>query len=94
MIKGLDHFALSVSDVDQSIAFYRDILGLEFLRVIEVRSEMEPGYIHAGFTSTDGRADYGRLRERGGCGHLGYCDRQSQSEREGAFSPGDSMHGD
>jgi catechol 2,3-dioxygenase-like lactoylglutathione lyase family enzyme len=37
MIKGLDYFALSVSDVDQSIAFYRDTLSMELLRVIEAR---------------------------------------------------------
>ena len=35
MPKWLEHAALSVSDLDRSIAFYRDHLGLRLVRVIE-----------------------------------------------------------
>jgi len=35
MIDGLDHAALSVSDVDRSIAFYHGLLGFEVIRVFE-----------------------------------------------------------
>ena len=35
MPKWLEHAALSVSDLDRSIAFYRDHLGLRLARVIE-----------------------------------------------------------
>lgn len=35
MLKGMEHVGLSVSDLDRSIAFYRDLLDLELLRVIE-----------------------------------------------------------
>jgi len=110
MISGLDHLALSVSDLGRSMAFYRDILGLELLRIVEAgphmdlgrvngmagctariahlkagdlmlelfeyteprgravppdRSQADQGYSHAGFTSTDVREDYARLREKG-----------------------------
>jgi catechol 2,3-dioxygenase-like lactoylglutathione lyase family enzyme len=110
MIKGLEHAGLSVADLDRSIAFYRDLIGLEVIRVIEAGPEMrlgevvglpgcrariahlqkgsamlelfeyqEPrgrklpedhkqadhGFIHVGFTSTDTRAEYQRLRSQG-----------------------------
>jgi catechol 2,3-dioxygenase-like lactoylglutathione lyase family enzyme len=35
MPKWLEHAALSVSNLEKSIAFYRDLLGLELVRVIE-----------------------------------------------------------
>ncbi|MFW6026861.1 MAG: VOC family protein [Candidatus Woesearchaeota archaeon] len=31
MIKGFDHFTITVSDMERSIEFYRDLLGLEVL---------------------------------------------------------------
>lgn len=110
MIKGIEHAGLSVSDLERSIAFYRDIMGLEVIRVLEpsdglpldkvvglpgckariahLQSEnamlelfeyQEPkgrpipqdhtqadnGFIHIGFTSTDARADYKVMQEKG-----------------------------
>ena len=110
MISGLEHTAISVSDLQRSIAFYRDVMGLELVRIIECPPEMrlgdvagmpgctariahlrsgpnmlelfeyqdprgkdipkgrkqaDLGLIHLGFTSTDVRADYARLKELG-----------------------------
>lgn len=110
MIKGIEHAALSVSDLDRSMEFYRDVMGLEVIRVLECdvesplgkvvglnpckariahlqrgevmlelfeyqnprgeeikksRTQADHGYIHIGFTSTDTRADYERLRSHG-----------------------------
>ena len=110
MITGMEHVALSVANLDRSIAFYSDILGMKMVRVIESGPEMplgkivgmegatariahlesrgmmlelfeytsprgEPttpdrrqadhGFIHAGFTSTDARADYTVLASKG-----------------------------
>ena len=110
MIIGMEHAALSVADIDRSIAFYRDLLGMEVMRVIESGPQMrlgdivglpgcsariahlksggmmlelfeyvdprgkpiprdriqaDHGFIHAGFTSTDARADYARLLSQG-----------------------------
>jgi catechol 2,3-dioxygenase-like lactoylglutathione lyase family enzyme len=110
MIRGLEHVALSVGDLERSIAFYRDLLGMELLRVLDCPPEMrlgevaalpgcaariahlksgglmlelfeytaprgrpvppdrrqaDHGLIHIGFTSSDTRADYDRLRGQG-----------------------------
>ena len=35
MIEGLEHVALSVSDMDRSLRFYRDLIGMPLVRVIE-----------------------------------------------------------
>lgn len=35
MITALDHMALSVRDLDRSLAFYRDLLGMEVIRVLD-----------------------------------------------------------
>ncbi|MBN2325331.1 MAG: VOC family protein [Spirochaetes bacterium] len=35
MIKKLGHAALSVADMEKSLSFYRDLLGLEVIRMIE-----------------------------------------------------------
>jgi catechol 2,3-dioxygenase-like lactoylglutathione lyase family enzyme len=43
VIKGLEHTALSVSDLERSIAFYRDVIGMTLARVIECPPEMRLG---------------------------------------------------
>lgn len=110
MIIRIDHIALSVKDMDRSLVFYRDIIGLEVVRVLKCSSETalgevvgmpgcvariahlqqgnsmlelfeyrrprgqpipsdrkqaDQGWIHMGFTSTDVRADYARLKTLG-----------------------------
>lgn len=110
MIRGLEHVALSVSNLERSIDFYCRVLGLEKIRIIECSREMklgdivglpgctariahlrsgefmlelfeyinprgrpipgdfrqaDNGYTHVGFTSTDVRADFKRLKEQG-----------------------------
>lgn len=37
--KGLDHVAIAVKDLEQSIAFYRDVLGLELAEIEEVPAQ-------------------------------------------------------
>ena len=39
MIQGFNHVALSVSDFERSLTFYRDILGLQVIRIIECPPE-------------------------------------------------------
>lgn len=110
MIKHIDHVALSVADLERSLAFYRDIIGFEVIRILECGPEMrlgdvngmpdctariahlqlgdsmlelfeyqnppgkeippdhkqaDHGFTHLGFTSTDARADYERLKKQG-----------------------------
>jgi len=43
MIRSLDHAALSVSNLDRSLAFYRDLLGFELVRIIECPPAMRLG---------------------------------------------------
>ena len=110
MIKGIEHTALSVSDLDRSVEFYCDRLGFDLVRILECPSESglgdvvglpgcrariahvqagkmmlelfeyqnprgkpvpenhtqaDHGFVHAGLTSTDTRADYARLKNVG-----------------------------
>jgi catechol 2,3-dioxygenase-like lactoylglutathione lyase family enzyme len=110
MISALDHVALSVKDLDRSLAFYRDLLGLEVVRVLDCppdthldevvgmpgcsariahlklgegmleifeyadprgrplppgHRQADHGWVHLGFTSSDTRSDYERLRAQG-----------------------------
>ena len=43
MITGIDHCALSVSSLERSIAFYRDILGFKLIRTLECPPESKLG---------------------------------------------------
>ena len=45
MITQLEHVALSVSDLDRSVAFYRDALGFSLMRIIEPRDDEKLGAI-------------------------------------------------
>jgi catechol 2,3-dioxygenase-like lactoylglutathione lyase family enzyme len=45
MIKGLEHAALSVADLERSIAFYRDLLGFEVIRIIDPGSTLRLGKV-------------------------------------------------
>ncbi len=45
MIAGMDHTALSVSDLDRSMAFYTEVLGMELIRIIESPPEKGLGSI-------------------------------------------------
>jgi catechol 2,3-dioxygenase-like lactoylglutathione lyase family enzyme len=109
MLKGIEHIGLSVSDLDRSVEFYRDIIGLELIRILEPGSvpldkvinmpgstariahmqsekamlelfeykepqgrplpedhtQADKGFIHMGFTSTDARADYKTMKDKG-----------------------------
>ena len=47
MIDRLEHPALSVTDLARSVAFYRDILGFELIRIIEPRDDAMLGTIAA-----------------------------------------------
>ena len=47
MILQFEHTALSVADLDRSLAFYRDILGFKVIRVIEPREDPMLGTIVA-----------------------------------------------
>ena len=54
MIKGLDHVALSVANLERSIAFYRDNFGFTVIRIIECPPEMRLGDV-AGMTGCTAR---------------------------------------
>jgi catechol 2,3-dioxygenase-like lactoylglutathione lyase family enzyme len=41
----LEHFALSVASLERSIAFYRDMLGLALLRIIEIPPQHRLGEV-------------------------------------------------
>jgi catechol 2,3-dioxygenase-like lactoylglutathione lyase family enzyme len=43
MMTGIEHIGLSVSDLDRSIAFYRDILGFSVARIMECPPDMRLG---------------------------------------------------
>ncbi len=43
MMTGIEHVGLSVSDLDRSIAFYQDLIGLRLARIIECPPEMKLG---------------------------------------------------
>jgi catechol 2,3-dioxygenase-like lactoylglutathione lyase family enzyme len=43
MIESLEHVALSVASLERSIAFYRDLLGFTFLRIVESPPSMRLG---------------------------------------------------
>ena len=45
MITTVDHAGLSVADLERSLAFYRDLLGLRLLRVLDYGPESELGRV-------------------------------------------------
>jgi catechol 2,3-dioxygenase-like lactoylglutathione lyase family enzyme len=45
MIRQLEHVAVSVSDLDRSVAFYCGLLGFELIRLIEPRDDEKMGTI-------------------------------------------------
>ena len=45
MITNLEHVALSGSDLDRSLAFYRDLLGFEVVRILEPRDDPKLGVV-------------------------------------------------
>jgi len=45
MITKLEHVALSVSNLDRSLSFYRDVIGFEFIRFIDCPAEGHLGYV-------------------------------------------------
>ena len=45
MIKRLEHMALSVSNIQESLAFYRDLLGFEFVRQLDCAPDSELGVV-------------------------------------------------
>ena len=54
MIKGLHHAALSVFDINRSIAFYKEFAGFEVARIIEAGPETQLGEV-AGMPGCDAR---------------------------------------
>ena len=42
----IDHVALSVADLDRSLAFYRDVIGFEVIRILECGPEMRLGDVN------------------------------------------------
>jgi catechol 2,3-dioxygenase-like lactoylglutathione lyase family enzyme len=47
MIKAIEHIALSVADLDRSLAFYTDLLGLEVIRILECTPDSLLGKVTA-----------------------------------------------
>jgi lactoylglutathione lyase len=45
MIRGIEHVALSVADLERSLAFYRDVMKLQLIRIIECPPEMGLGKV-------------------------------------------------
>ena len=43
MIKGIEHVGLSVTNLERSIAFYRDVIGFTVMKIIECPPEMRLG---------------------------------------------------
>ncbi len=45
MIKAFDHTALSVADLERALAFYRDLLGFEVIRILEPNPALPLGTV-------------------------------------------------
>lgn len=81
MLKGLDHIGVAVNSIDESLPFYRDVLGMEYLKTEEITDQsvrvafLDVGGVHVELvepTSPDG-AIAKHLEKRGpGLHHLAY----------------------
>lgn len=45
MITQLEHAAVSVANLDRSVAFYRDLLGFQLIRILEPRDDARLGIV-------------------------------------------------
>jgi len=45
VIKGIEHIGLSVANLERSLAFYRDLIGFELLRVLDCTPEGKLGTV-------------------------------------------------
>ena len=62
MITGIEHPAVSVADLERSLAFYRDLLGLNVVRLLEPRRDAKLGVV-AGMPGARARIAHLRLGE-------------------------------
>jgi lactoylglutathione lyase len=46
MIKGLEHVGIRVSDMEKSLAFYQEVLGLSLRRRVQLNDEVELAFLH------------------------------------------------
>ena len=64
-VRGLTHVSLSVGDLDRSLRFYRDLLGLGVLMDM-FRGEVAAGAVHSGVKPLPGFGHFIELRDPDG----------------------------